>query len=235
MEANNKFNYIGSELSTFSKAIRWKQYWISKINAHVKGNILEVGAGTGSNLSLLLQNTSVTSITALEPDESNFQQLERLHLPCTTVVRGMVDDLSNSSFDTILYIDVLEHIKESTSEVVSAAKILRPGGTLVALCPAYGFLFSPFDKSVGHVCRYNRQTLTSLLSRCDLDVKHSFYLDSLGVVLSLLNKLILRQGTPSQGSIVLWDRVIIPISRHLDLLLGYRFGRSIVVVAEKPS
>jgi hypothetical protein len=59
------------------------------------------------------------------------------------------------------------------------------------------------------------------------------YLDAVGVFLSFANRLFLRQNNPTDAQIQLWDQRIIPVSRVIDPLLGYRTGRSILAIWEK--
>lgn len=65
----------------------------------------------------------------------------------------------DSRFDTILYIDVLEHIADDRAELVEAARRLNPGGYLVVLSPAHQWLFTAFDAAIGHVRRYTAKSL----------------------------------------------------------------------------
>ena len=117
-------------------------------------------------------------------------------------------------FDSIVYIDVLEHIDDDGAELRRAASRLRPGGTLVILSPAHQWLFTAFDAAIGHKRRYTKSMLR--------------YLDSTGLLVSSANRLFLRSATLSQ--IKLWDRVFVRMSTWLDALLRYSIGKSVVGV-----
>jgi hypothetical protein len=101
------------------------------------------------------------------------------------------------------------------------------------LSPAYQFLFSPFDRQVGHFRRYTRTTLRNDVPP-GLEVERIFYMDALGAATSLANKLCLRQSTPTVGQIRFWDQVIVPLSRAIDPLLRRSVGRSVVGIFRKP-
>ena len=62
----------------------------------------------------------------------------------------------------------------------------------------------------------------------------AFYADSLGVVLSLANKLLLRQAMPTARQIRTWDRLVVPVSRVLDPIVRFSFGRSVIAVYRRP-
>ena len=73
---------------------------------------------------------------------------------------GTLSELSDSDkFDTILYMDVFEHIEDDRAELERAAAQLAPDGHLIVLAPAHQWLFTPFDESIGHYRRYSRRTL----------------------------------------------------------------------------
>jgi hypothetical protein len=137
-----------------------------------------------------------------------------------------------SRFDTILYIDVLEHIEDDRGEMSRAAELLAPRGTLIVLSPAFQLLFSEFDRSVGHYRRYTRASLAAVMP-ASLRQLRLRYIDSVGFMASLANRALLRQELPSRRQIALWDRVMIPASRVLDPLLAHSFGRSVLAVYER--
>jgi hypothetical protein len=109
---------------------------------------------------------------------------------------------------------------------------LKVGGHIVVLSPAFNWLYSPFDKAVGHFKRYVKGDV-SRLSVAGLALRESFYLDSIGFFMSLVNRVFLKASMPSLGQIKFWDKVIIPISGYADRVLGAAFGRTIVMVWEK--
>jgi SAM-dependent methyltransferase len=230
MEGENPGAYQGQELSLFAEAINWKQYWSSSIRGWISGDVLEVGAGIGTNTHLL-QTPAVRSWHCLEPDASLCKQLRVsvADIRACSVECGTIGSLSHERYDTILYIDVLEHIEADHAELALAASLLRPGGRLIVLSPAHQFLFSRFDEAIGHYRRYNRRSLLAC-SPTGCRVEAMFYLDSLGVSLSFANRLLLRQSTPTARQLQVWDRSVVPASRKLDWLLQRRVGKSIVGV-----
>jgi SAM-dependent methyltransferase len=229
--------YEGGELALFSRATRWKSYWAAKVAAFVRGRVLEVGAGIGSNAEALAMQPA-PNWTLLEPDRSLCDRIEERirtgKLPGRhQVVCGVLEDLpATSVFDTILYIDVLEHIEDDRGEVKQALQRLSTGGHLIVLAPAYQTLFSAFDQSIGHHRRYSRRRLLDLVP-VEAQPVAAYYLDSVGVVLSAANRFLLRQAMPTPASIALWDKAVVPLSRFVDPLLGFNAGRSVVVVWSK--
>jgi len=132
-------------------------------------------------------------------------------------------------YDTVLYIDVLEHIERDRDELERATKHLVPGGHLVVVAPAHQWLFSPFDAAIGHFRRYSRRSLGDL-DPPGMQVVLARYLDSVGLLASLANRLVLRSAMPTVGQIRIWDNFMVPWSRFLDPIFLYGIGKTIVVV-----
>jgi protein-L-isoaspartate O-methyltransferase len=230
-------HYIGTELEIFAKADRWKAYFRSQIAPYFGEAVLEVGAGIGATTETLSKIPHQDWL-CIEPDANLLADVDVmiakgiLPATCRTKV-GTIDDLGEDPlFDTILYIDVLEHIEADRAELLKASKYLHSGGRLIVLSPAYQSLYSPFDKAIGHFRRYDRTSL-SALTPPNCRIERMIYLDAVGVSLSFGNRLLLRQSTPSDKQIQFWDKRIIPVSRVIDRIIGYNAGRSIIGIWQK--
>lgn len=229
-------NYPGTELALFAEATNWKRYFASELRPFVTGRVLDVGCGMGVNANYLV-GPSVKSWTFLEPDKRLLDlapdHVDAPLLAIGELVNGTTQDLEGRQFDTILYLDVLEHIEQGAAELERAFSLLAPGGHLLVLVPAYQFLYTDFDAEIGHVKRYNKAELASELPR-DGERLALFYLDSIGLSLSLGNKLMLHQSRPKLSQIQFWDRFVIPFSKVMDKVLLHRAGRSLIAVVRKP-
>jgi SAM-dependent methyltransferase len=224
--------YPGKELELFASAHTWRAYWTATIAGFLTGDVLEVGAGVGS-VTRLMADRALTW-HALEPDPGLAGRIvewrDSARVQGLAVTCGTIDDLpATPTFDSILYADVLEHIEDDAAELERAYSRLRPGGYLVVVGPAHPRLFSPFDESVGHYRRYTTESLRAIAPRGSREMGVR-YLDSVGMLASLANRLALRSSHPSQRQIWLWDRRMVPLSRLADPLLRYRLGKSVVVV-----
>lgn len=235
------YSYIGDELSRFALAENWKGYWLDSIQPYLGRRVLEAGAGIGTNTTLLLKQTPIEEITCLEPDAKLAEQLRgRLQSaengPRFQIRIGDTTTLDpGACFDAALYIDVLEHIEDDAGELRRVSRHLHPGGRVVVLSPAHQFLFSPFDRAIGHFRRYDRKTLRRIGPE-ELELEALFYLDAVGMLASLANKLLLRQAYPTPKQLRFWDRWMVPLSRaFLDRITGYHLGKTIVGVWRRGS
>lgn len=233
----NEQEYCGGELDLFAAVRNWKGYWSQAIREYVSGDVLEVGAGTGSN-SEFLSTATAGRWVCLEPDPRLLDQLrQKLKAEARRnyeTICGTLRTIDSAwQFDTIVYVDVLEHIDDDRGELKLAAAHLRPGGRVIVLSPAHQWLFTPFDAAIGHFRRYNRDMLRAI-SPSELRVEKLMYLDSVGMLASAANRLLLRQSMPTAAQLQFWDGRIIPVSRVFDILLRNSLGKSIIGVWRKP-
>jgi SAM-dependent methyltransferase len=231
------FNYVGSELEVFSQATNWKNYYRGLIDKFIGRDVLEVGAGIGATAEALCARRSCDRWVCLEPDAAQASRVSDLiaagRLPqfCSVQV-GTLADLPGETFDTLLYVDVLEHIKDDARQLSRAAERLRPGGHLVVLSPAHQRLYTPFDAAVGHYRRYNKASLRAVAPAV-LRERSLFYADAVGALASLGNLLLLKSEVPSGRQIFFWDKVLVPASKIVDPLLRYKLGKTIIGVWKK--
>lgn len=231
---SSEYAYAGKELDVFAHAHRWKRYWSSQIGPYVHGDVLEVGAGIGANTRVLFR-PELRSWLCLEPDPVLLRRLQLALAADPALARcgaaqATIGELGRDlSFDAILYIDVLEHIEDDREELRQAAARLRPGGFLIVLSPAHQWLYSDFDRTIGHFRRYSKRSLAALSPEGTV-LASLRYLDSAGVVLSACNRLILKHSMPTTHQIVFWDRFIIPCSRLADWATRYTVGKSVLGV-----
>ena len=232
-----EYSYVGQELDLFARATTWKRYFRARVTPYLGDEILEVGAGHGGTTRLLCRGREKRWV-CLEPDAELHHRLAetvrdgRLP-PCCTAVRGTLRDVASSpAFDTLLYIDVLEHIENDREELALARERLRAGGHLVVLAPAHPWLYTPFDEAIGHHRRYTKRTLRAIAPD-GLRLARLRYLDSVGLMASAGNRLLLRRSMPTARQIALWDRVFVRLSRLIDPLLFYTVGKSVLAVWKK--
>jgi len=232
----NEFKYPDTELELFSAVRNWKSYWSQQIKPFLSGDILEVGAGIGSN-TLILDPGGDSRWVCLEPDADLFA--DRIKTLAKAPRRrpyepicGTLRSLNDQQFDTSVYIDVLEHIEDDREELQHATPHLRSKGHLIVLSPAHQCLFTPFDAAVGHFRRCNRSMFRRISPSC-LSFTRLSYVDSFGLFASAVNVLFLRQSMPSSAQLRFWDQWIVPISRVLDPCFRYNIGKSIVAVWRK--
>ena len=228
--------YEGGELDLFLAARHWKSYWSGKVRPHIGDTVLEVGAGFGSNTPYLFGESR--RWVCLEPDAALAVQIpDRLKdYPWASVVETRVGTLQDipagDNFDTLLYIDVLEHIEDDHAELRAALARLAPGGKIIVLSPAHPWLFTEFDRAIGHFRRYTKASLRGC-TPTGARLLDLYYLDAVGLLASAANRLLLHQSMPTASQIQFWDRWLVTNSRWLDPLVGFQFGKTVIGVWTK--
>jgi SAM-dependent methyltransferase len=226
--------YPGGELALFAAARHWKRYVGAVMAPFIGARVLEVGAGIGANIPYL-HHARVRDWLCLEPDQTMARGLAAriaagaLPATCRVAASGIDGVARGETFDSILYLDVLEHIADDRAELARAAALLGAGGALIVLAPAHPFLFSPFDAAIGHYRRYTKASLMAVAPAAGR-LRLCRMLDSVGFFASLANRLLLKSPLPTAREVAVWDRAMVPLSRALDPVLGYRFGKSVIAV-----
>ena len=214
----------------------WRRYMKSKLSRHIVSNVLEVGSGVGSTTNTFYDE-SIKSWTSIEPNIKLYKQMEKnqkkgLISKNIKLSNCYLNETNKTKFNTIMYIDVLEHIENDKYEVKIASSKIQKNGKIIILCPAYNFLYSRLDYSVGHYRRYTKDQLFNLFDKEKFELQ-GFYLDSIGIIANLLNKYLIKSSSPTKIQYFIFNYLIIPISIVTDKLFNYSFGRSVVVIAKK--
>ena len=221
-------------LERFDKANFWILYIVFKIRKFLKDDMLEVGAGCGSFTKAYMKNFQ--SITLTDADAGSYNLLKKnfINEKKITVLSSLTKDI-NKKFNTILYFNVLEHVKEDKLEIRNALEKLNNGGHLIILVPAHQKIYSKLDKAVGHYKRYDINFFKENKFENSEIVKLHF-LDFFGYSLYHLNKIFFKEETyPTELKIFIWDKIFTPLTTIADFLTGYKFGKNILCIYKKTS
>tara|TARA_B110000259_G_scaffold95514_1_gene110517 strand:+ start:221 stop:670 length:450 start_codon:yes stop_codon:yes gene_type:complete len=144
-----------------------------------------------------------------------------------------IDEI-NEQFDVIIYLHVLEHIKDDVNEIKEATKRLNKNGFLIFMVPAHQKIYSNLDKAVGHFRRYEIDFFKKNFESLEqIEIK---FLDTLGFFLYYLNKFTFKNEVfPSKFKIFIWDKIFTPITILVDFLFRYKFGKCILAIYKKSS
>jgi len=224
--------YPGKELEVFDKATIWRKYIYGLTKNYLKDITLEVGAGLGSfttNYYKTLENITLTDL-----DEENIRTLKKKFFEKKNIKisNKRVHELEDK-FNTIIYLNVLEHIEKDLDEINSAINKLNAGGYLIILVPAHQNLFTKFDEVIGHQRRYNIDFFKQNKFE-NAEVQKLIFLDLVGYILYFFNKFFFKDEIyPSKFKIFLWDKIFSPITIMLDYITRYKFGKNILCIYKK--
>lgn len=226
-------SYTGTDLlDVMAEARNYNAFLVALVLQHRGGTgsveAVDFGAGIGTFARMLEERG--LKVLCIEPDPAQCARIRAGGMAAATDL----DDVPDGSLQYVYSLNVLEHIEDDESALRQITSKLAPGGRLFIYVPAFQLLFSSMDRKVGHHRRYRRQRLVELAQRCGLEVVRARYADSLGFLVTLAYKLIgSDSGEIDRRSLLLFDRVIFPVSRLCDLALGRAFGKNVYLVARK--
>ena len=177
----------------------------------------------------------IESLNLYEPTKKLFHNLEEKFQKNQKInIFNRVFSEEKEKYDTIIYLDVLEHIKDDKKEFINAFNSLKKEGHLIINVPAFNILYSDFDKDVQHHKRYNKKDFKKLFNFVDYSYTNLKYYDSLGFVLSFMSKFLLKKNYKSnfKKKIFIWNKLI-PLSRLLDKITFHLIGKSLMVIIRK--
>jgi 2-polyprenyl-3-methyl-5-hydroxy-6-metoxy-1,4-benzoquinol methylase len=215
---------------------RYNSFLFEQIRSAVGQRVLEVGAGTG-NLTRFLRDRD--RVLATDVDEQYLHLLERRfeHHANVKIARydlsaSVPEDVGAQKYDTILCLNVLEHVADDGAALRRMRFLLEPGGRLVLLVPAHARLYGKIDESIGHFRRYEKGDLATLLTAGGFTIERCFFVNALSTIGWYLNgKVLGRESVPGMQARIA-DRLV-PLYR-LERRLNLPFGLSLIAVARRP-
>ncbi len=159
--------------------------------------ILDIGCGTGLNSRTLEKFGTVTSLDN-SPHAISFCKEKGL----TDLRLGDANHLpfADATFDLVIALDVLEHLKDDQGAVVEIQRVLKKGGVFIAFVPAFSFLWSKHDEYLLHQRRYNQKMLRGLFEGGWNELKVSYFNIILFPLVALMRLAIRYLGLPDKDS-----------------------------------
>jgi SAM-dependent methyltransferase len=231
------FDYSGSELSALSAAINYYDWLIQHFEPYLGATVLEVGAGIGTFSEMLLSMPQTRSLIAIEPAGNTFPQLAaRLASnPRAKVIKGYLKDYSIDSFvDSVVAVNVLEHVDDDDEFLRLALNATAPGGTLLLYVPAVPGIFGSLDRAFEHFRRYTRKSLADRIEGAGWTVEKIQYMNLPGVLFWFVAGRVLRWTSIPEPGVRYYDRFIIPLTRRVERIVRVPIGQSLMAVARKP-
>jgi SAM-dependent methyltransferase len=196
---------------------------------------VEIGSGLGDYAREWIP--LVGRFTATDADEAMLVGLKRemAGYPTVDVRQIWLPSTARADYSCLISYNVLEHIEDHIGALRSMAGLVRAGGYVVLVCPAFPFAMSPVDVATGHVRRYTRRSMTEALTAAGLEVVDVRYANSLGLICYYAFTSVLRRQPSTGGMMTFYDRLVVPLVRFGERLVKRPpFGQSVVAVARVP-
>jgi len=224
-------------LRRLSKMSRFNPWLYSKIEPWIGQRILEVGCGLGNITRFFADRPKVVGIDFSDDHLQEFRQrnpdLDRIELHRYDAGNPALVDLGRGSFDTIVCLNVLEHVEHDERALESFWHLLEPGGHLALLVPAFPALYGTLDSNASHMRRYTRPGLDALLNEQRFNLLKMKYFNLFGLPGWWFCGKILKQPIlPANG--LGWYERLMPVFRFIEELTGPPLGLSLIAIARKP-
>ena len=230
------FEYDGRDLEITSFAKKYHEWIASLFRGFLGKRVAEIGAGSG-NFSQLLMREPIEELVAVEPSRNIYPILKRNTKYDARIIThnkffAEISSEYKNYFDSIVYVNVLEHIEDDAGELARIYESLRPGGHVCIFVPALQWLYSAHDASIGHYRRYYRKELISKLNTAGFEIVKVRYFDFAGIIPWLVVFKWLKRNA-SAGSISFYDTFITPISRVIESIISPPIGKNLILIGEK--
>jgi len=148
---------------------------------------------------------------------------------CAAVQSDILAFDTEARFDTVVMLDVLEHIEHDDALLQRLRALLAPGGRIILKVPAGAWLYGAADRDLGHHRRYSKSVLLLKAKSAQLKPVHEpRYFNRASVPGWWLNGRLLRRGNPPKAQIA-WLEYLVPLFRLMEKAIPLPFGLSIIV------
>jgi SAM-dependent methyltransferase len=230
------FSYSGSELDAMSEARNYYKWILRLAGPFIGSKVVEVGAGTGNFAAAMLRQIAVSELMLVEPAGNLFPRLaERFEADGRVkVLQGYLGDCpSLRGVDSVIAINVIEHIHDDAEFLRLAFRALAPGGTVVLFAPALQYLYGSLDHSFEHYRRYSKAQLIRGLTAASFCLEKILYINFIGIFTWLMAGRILRRRTLRPAQVRLYDRWMVPWISKAERLWEPPLGQSLLAIARK--
>lgn len=223
-------------LSVIEKANKFNKWMYETIKPHCKGKILEIGSGIGNISEYFVKDKQDIILSDLR---DNYIEIAKNKFSNEVLKIDLVDDNFDDkynfllgTFDTVFALNVVEHIKDDVLAISNCKKLLKKGGHLVILVPAFQSLFNQFDVELEHYRRYTQKSLKNIIDKNNLTIKKIFSFNVIGILGWFVTGSILKKKTIPEGQMGLFNKLV-PIFKLADVLTFKKIGLSVICFAVK--
>jgi len=223
-------------LDDLNEAVNYNHWIYQNTEPHLGKRVLEVGCGTGNITGFLAQGRKVLAVDIhagyLTEAQKRWGKHKSVQFQKFNLEKGL-RAFKTFRPDTIISVNVLEHIETDQAFLKESLKLLPEGGRILIFVPAFQWLFGSMDASYGHHRRYSKKSLNEKLKKAGFEVQNSRYLNLLGILGWWLNGKILKRKIIPKGQMLLYDRIlrfVVPVERFLPKPIGL----SLLSVGVKP-
>ncbi|MBN2330068.1 MAG: glycosyltransferase [Candidatus Omnitrophica bacterium] len=228
---------IGEEtLFRLSSVNKYYAIFYDRIAKLIGRRVLEIGSGAGNFTRFLMNRELVVatdcSSNHLHTIRQRFVENKRFRIHKFDASQPPSDDLKAYRLDTVVCLNVLEHIEDDAAALRNMKSLLTPGGRLILLVPSLKALYGSLDIGLEHYRRYSRKELTEKMESAGFEIERTFFFNMWGVPGWFVNSRILRRKVLPKFQLYFFT-LLHPLVR-LERFIKTPFGLSVIVIAKNP-
>ncbi len=220
-------------LESMSQAVWYNRWTFKNFSQFVTGDIFEVGCGIGNFTSIL---TEYGRVWACDIKPSYVKRTKQRVEKRGVIGLGNIETgklfFGSKQFNTIVCLNVLEHIRDDQVAIKHMYQLLKPGGHLIVLVPIYSYLYGSVDMAIGHFRRYVPSDLMQVVQKAGFHIVHKRILNFIGAFAWFVTGSILKRKTLSRKQLALFDRFA-PFILPLEDIVRPPIGTSILLILQK--
>lgn len=238
---NDKISdYSGHEnLEILSHSYNFNNWLYQEILPSLKGDILEVGSGIGTFSEKIIQDFPNSKITLTDVSDSYIKELQKKFGNDRVSVykldlnqKSHYEDIGYKKFNSIVAVNVLEHVENDEYALLQLYQMLRKEGVLIILVPSHKFLFNSIDEKVGHFRRYSEKDLKFKIKKTQFTIDKMFCFNMLGIIGWYINGNLAKSSSVNTTAMRILDKLT-PILKFSERVLGKKIGLSIICFLRK--
>jgi 2-polyprenyl-3-methyl-5-hydroxy-6-metoxy-1,4-benzoquinol methylase len=230
--------YAADDLETMQEARRYSAHLFELLRPHVGARVLEVGCGIGTMSRQLADVADL--VVGIEPNPNCVDRVRREmqgHPRFTLRVCHLEEcdpaELASHRFDTVVCVNVLEHIADDVAALRAFRNVVEPGGRVLVWVPAIQAAYGPLDAELGHHRRYSKAALRTAFEAAGLDLPVLRYTNPIGLLAWMYNTHVTRSTEHSLSQVRLFERLVAPWALPLDRFITPPIGLSLVAVGQR--
>lgn len=221
-------------LEGLATAVNHRRWFVELAIPHLGDDPIEIGSGLGDYALEWAPHFDRFTATEADPDRLVRLKERMVENPKIDVREMLLPTDAKANYSAAVSYNVLEHIDDHVGALRSISQLVRPGGRVIIIVPAFMFAMSPVDIATGHVRRYTKKTLSAAMRDAGLEVEKIHYANALGLLGYYMATSVFKLA-PKEGAMVkVYDKVVLPVTKAMESLVRPPFGQSVFAVARTP-
>ena len=221
-------------LEGLATAVNHRRWFVELALPYLGDNPIEIGSGLGDYALEWAEHLPRFTASEADPDRLVLLKERLADRPDIDVREMLLPTSVRGDYSSAVSYNVLEHIEDHVGALRSMSTLVRPGGRIILIVPAFMFAMSQVDIATGHVRRYTKKTMRAALTEAGLEIEKLHYANALGLI-GYYGATSIFKLAPKEGPMVkLYDSLVLPVTKAAERLVKPPFGQSVFAVARSP-